>query len=425
MESSNECNLINFTNSLMEFVDLLLKKSKEENIEILDPLLKQNKKKCDQHAKLRDSCAILKNVFSESVDNVNEKESDFKSKNQVEIIKKVYRKMTDNINYLHPEQNMDLFTLKDDKNSIITILPGIDIGLVTKKLTENEKNLLWGHLFMMYISAAELIARISKHKKEGKKWDIINKLKDKVVEFGIIPDKIFFINPFLGINTDDSNKEIDTSTMYSNLDQIKKPEGGVKGMLQMSGVDKMFDMKKISAQLENISEDEINTARDQITKMIGAEGDSDTSQLLGSLVGDVVNKLKQGGDLNVFDIAESVAQDNETKHDPNKFMKTAKQVQNFMSKGEQNLKNLKDDKGNPIGNDLFKSLQNPLQFMKNLNPNMAADLEKVTAKMNNLKTQNNNKPNLDNSNISQKSDTKSDTKSNNSYNKPTKKNNKK
>jgi hypothetical protein len=389
----------------MEFVELLLKKSKEENIEILDPLLKQNKKKCDQHTKLRDSCAILQNVFSENTNNVNEKESDLKSKNQVEIIKKVYRKMTDNISYLHPEENMDLFTLKDEKNNIVTILPGVDIGLVTKKLTENEKKLLWGHLFMMYISAAELIARISKHKKEGKKWDVINKLKDKVVEFGIIPDKIFFINPFLGINTDNTNKEYDTKTMYSNLDQIKKPEGGVKSMLQMSGVDKMFDMKKISSQLENISEDEINTAKDQIAKMIGAEGDSDTSQLLGSLVSDVVKKLKQGGDLNVFDIAESVAHDNETKHDPEKFMKTAQQVQNFMSKGEQNLKNLKDDKGNPIGAQLFKSLQNPFQFMKNLNPNMAADLEKATAKINTMNNQNNN----------------SDTKSNNSNNKPQKK----
>jgi hypothetical protein len=46
--------------------------------------------------------------------------------------------------------------------------------------------------------------------------------------------------------------------------------------------------------------------------------------------------------------------------------KTAAQVSTFMENGEANLKNLKDEHGNPIGDKLMESLQGPLKMISQM-----------------------------------------------------------
>ena len=167
-----QVNMNFFIKSLNELVNLLFLKSKEENIEILDSNLRLHKCKCEQHMKLRESCAILKNGF------VEENQTFDKGR----IIKKVYKTITEHIDLIYPEKN-DIFFIKDKNNNIITIIPGTDIGLIVNKLTPEENKLLWGHLYMMYISAANMICNVNKQEKIGKIWEIIPKLREKIVEY--------------------------------------------------------------------------------------------------------------------------------------------------------------------------------------------------------------------------------------------------
>ena len=351
-----QVNMNFFATSINDLTDLFSKKSKE--MESTDNQIKLDKKKYDQHLKLRESCQQLKDGFAES-----NREFDTSK-----VIKKVQKIITEHIDHLHPEANLEIFYLKDDKNRIVTILPGTDIGLVAKNMTPEEEKVLWGNLFMLYISASNVIASVNKHKREGKVWTIIPKLKDKVIEFGIVKNKLFFGNPFVGIN--EETGEYDVKTMFSNLESISKESGdplNPESMLKMIGVNKMFDMKDIISKFKDIKQSDIDEATKSISKLVGAEGDADTNNLLGSLVSDVIKKVQAGGDnLNMMDIANLVAKDASKNFDASKFQKTAGYVKNFMNNSQENLKNMKDDKGNPIGEQLLKSMKIPMQLLQQM-----------------------------------------------------------
>jgi hypothetical protein len=116
-----QVNMNFFATSINELTDLFSKKSKE--IESADGQLKLDKKKYDQHLKLRESCQQLRDGFAE-----NNREFDTSK-----VIKKVKKIITEHIDYLHPEQNIEIFYLKDEKNRIMTILPGTDIIYISFK----------------------------------------------------------------------------------------------------------------------------------------------------------------------------------------------------------------------------------------------------------------------------------------------------
>ncbi|ATZ80461.1 hypothetical protein BMW23_0407 [Bodo saltans virus] len=354
-EVNKQINMNFFTKSIQQIIILLLQKSQEENIEILDPLMKQHKRKYEQHMKLRESCNLILDSFN--------------GKGNYDVgaaVKRVYKVLTANIDYLYPTENTELFYLKE-KNSIVTIIPGVDIGCVVNNMNDEEKKKLWINVFMIYISAANLIALINNLKKEGKQWEIIPKLRLKVVESGIINNGLLF-NPFVGFN--EEKGEYDMEAMFENVDKLQNPTGMDLGsLLRMTGAEKIFDMEKISEQIKDVNEEEIKKATTNLTNLIGAGGDTDTQELLGNLVNDVVKKL-QSGEKDIFNIAQTVAMDRGKTVDPNKFMKTAAKFKDFASK--DNLKNLKDENGNPIGEKLMSSLQMPLQFLQGLQNNASA-----------------------------------------------------
>jgi hypothetical protein len=350
-EMNKQINMNFFTKSMRQIVELTLQKSQEENIDILDPQMKQHKRKHEQHTKLRESCNIILNGLNGTgVYDIGA------------AVKKVYKVLTANIDYLHPDENIELFYLKD-KNSIVTIIPGVDIGCVAKSMNIEEQKVLWVNIFMMYISSANLIAMINNLKREGKQWEIIPKLRVKVVESGLFNSGLLF-NPFVGFNEDKG--EYDMDALFANVDKLENPNPagmGLNALLKMTGVDKIFDMDKLSEQIKDVDEEEIKKATVNLTNMIGAKGDNDTQELLTNLVNDVVKKL-QSGEKDIFGIAQSVAMDRGKTVDPAKFMKTASKFKNFAS--QDHLSNLKDENGNPIGGKLMESLKGPLQFLQKM-----------------------------------------------------------
>ena len=364
-----------FSDALLKFIDLVETKSKEiveltqatwDGDSQTEPDFKKTNK-YKNHINLQNQCKVLRNGFSGKI-------KDF---DQGKVIKKVYKVLTQNIDKFFPNNDIALFQLKEKDGASVTIVPGIIINLVVKNATEEFMNHLWGNLYLMYISAANLINYVNKNKKDEKITEIIPKMQIKVVEMGIIKQDDLF-NPFAGLNGETG--EFNIENMFSNLENM--PEGGANmsmdGVLKMSGIDKMFDMQELSKQLKDIKEDDINEATEKITSLIGAKGDNDVSEVCSELVKNIVNDLKndQSGNLNMFDIAQNVAKKVGGSMKKDKFNKTASQFNKFMENSQDKLKDLKDDKGNQIGDKFMNGVNIPMQLMQLLGKNNMANMAK-------------------------------------------------
>jgi hypothetical protein len=353
-----------FTNSLLKILEIVEKKSQEiivatqesfDNGSQAEPDFKKTKK-YKAHMKLQETCVTIRNGF------VGDDENFDKGK----IIKKIYKVLTQNLDKFYPTPDTSLFQIKNEKDEVVTIIPGLDINLIVKgkQTTPEDMNQLWGNMYMMYISATSMITSVNEHKKDGKVWEIIPKMREKVVEMGITQDGAFF-NPFVGLNVETG--EYDVNTMFANVENMQDPSGiSMENMLQMSGMDKLFNMKELSKQLKDIKEEDINEATKNITKLIGADGDTEVNAVCDDLVKNVVAELQKNpdGNFNMFDIAKSVADRVGGRMKKDQMKKTAAHLDNFMNNSHENLKDLKDENGNPIGEKLMNTLNIPLQLAK-------------------------------------------------------------
>lgn len=362
-----------FTDSLLKLVDLIESKSKEiiesmivnydSNSQPEPDFKKTNKYK--NHQQLQNQCQALRNGFSGKI-------KDF---DQGKVIKKVYKMLTQNMDKFFPEQNLSLFQLKDKDGVFETIIPGVIMNLVIKNASSEFMNQIWGNLYMLYIFSANLITFVNKSKKDDKIIELIKNMQNKVVEMGMIKQDEFF-NPFVGLNSETGDYNIEH--MFANIENMPDGENlSMDSVLKMSGIEKMFDMKELSKQLKDIKDDDINDATEKITGLLGAKGDSDISDVCHELITNIVHDLKndQTGNLNMFEIAQSVAKKVGGNMKKDKFSKTASQFNKFMENSQDKLKDLKDDKGNPIGNKFLNGVNIPMQLMQ-----MLGNKNKMTSK---------------------------------------------
>lgn len=354
-----------FVTSLTEILNILSNKSKELNIDELDLNLKQNIILYKDHVRLRKSCAALIHNFTSS-----NPENGF---TQGPIIKKVYKTLTQNMEYFFPESSLELFCLHNANGAVVTIIPSIDFGLVTKNMSENELTNLWGYLYMLYISAVGMILEANELK-EGKVWDKLPEMREKVTKMGLMKDgKIF--NPFVGLHTESGNYDVET--MFSNVDKTIPTGPSMEDMMKLTGVDKLIDIGQLKDQLHNVNQDDIRDATKNITQMLGAEGDQDVDDVCSTLVGEIVRELKanpNAGIQNLFDITGKITGNLGNKLDKQKMAKTATKLMSFLQNGESNLKKLTDDQGNPIGEQIMKSLEGPLKFAQTFQPGQTPSL---------------------------------------------------
>jgi hypothetical protein len=362
-----------FVTSMVEILDLLTIKSSELDLNSLDLNVKQNIRSFKDHTRLRKSCAALKYNFTSQTP-----EHGF---TEAPIIKKIYRTLTQNLSKFFPEPSTELFCLHDDNGAVVTIIPSIDMGLVTKNMSPEELNTLWGYLYMLYISSVGMILEANEHKKEGKVWDILPSMREKVVKMGLMKDgKIF--NPFIGLQVESGNYNIET--MFENVEKSTPSGPNIEDMLKLTGVDKLIDIGNLKEQLNNVKQEDINDATKNITKLLGAEDDQDINDVCSTLVEGIVAKLQSnpdGGIKNLFEITGEITKTMGDKLDKDKMAKTATKLFSFLQNGESNLRNMTDDKGNPIGEKIMKSLEIPLKFAQNFQPGQTPNLAQYQSMM--------------------------------------------
>ena len=388
-----------FTDSFIEIINIVLKKSNEFDISVSNTMdEKLYLKLSNSHKKLRMVCDDLINGFT------NDDQYD-----QAKIIKKIYKTITQHVDKIYPVPSKELFTLKNNEGATITIIPGLNMGLVTNIMTDEELENLWDYMYVMYVSSVSIISLINEHKK-SKVADILQKMKERVIKSGVLNRGTCFANPFLGVNSigdfDNSLEKYDIEAMFSNIDQLEESGDIMENLIKVSGVDKMINMEQIHEQLKNIKEEDMQETKNIITKLLGAENDEDMNYVCSTLVEDIVEDLKLNsnkGTQGLFETLGSLPQKIGKKIDGKKMGKTMEKFSDLMANGQENLKNLKDEKGNPIGEQLMNSLKGPLQMAQKINNNknnsnggLPFDLNQMASLLSQFSTNQNNQLNQPN-----------------------------
>lgn len=348
-----------FTNSLNKLLDIISEKSKEiikvfqekydPNSQTEVDFTKTNKYKA--HMKLQETCDIIKNGF-------NGKNENFE---QGKLIKKIYRTLTSNLKLFYPDSNISLFTVKNNKNEVVSIIPGIDINLIIRgnQTTEEDMKQIWGNLYMLYISSANMIDMCNTKKKNPEVMTLLNDMRKTVFNMGILE-----FNPFIGLNTETGEYTIDK--LYESIKNDDFDKQNINGkipldnVLKMFGLDKMFDMKKISKDLEDGNVDYVSETSSSIAKLIGTD-DEESRKIYSSLAESTIEQIKLqnangNGNFDFFEIAKNVAENVKSKIEMDKLNKMSSTFMDFINNSNDKFKDMKDDDGNPIGEKIMNTL---------------------------------------------------------------------
>lgn len=266
------------------------------------------------------------------------------------------------------EKNPNLFNLRDENNKKITILPGIDLSVGYKTLTEDERTNFWQYMFLFSSSIFNMI-KISNPEKFSKYQHVEQTnqfISVHLMKTGVLfNDKIF--NPFIGLGEKDGSYEL--NDMFTQGELPKQPNVSIESILKMLGVDKMFDEAKLNEELKKINDTQMKEATDGILKLMGAQNNPEVKEVCDLLVQDIVSKLKEGGFSlsNMSDTMFKVAENAKNNIDMNKMKKTISSMQNFMENSQEKFKNMKDENGNPIGEQLMSKMAGPLNMINMMN----------------------------------------------------------
>jgi hypothetical protein len=298
----------------------------------------------------------------------------------VNIIKKVFTIISNNLELLK-NNNQELFSLNEVRDSTtvkITIIPGIDLEEVYNSITEekNKKN-MWLYLKSLYYASCKMIG-ISNDKNisdsiseylthlNNSNEIKINELQNLFLELypnTTIVKKMEF-NPFVGVGGfGGNNAEFNINDLLKNNPMPSGQTPSITDMTSMFGIDKMLNMDELSKHLKNINPDDIEMATEGITKLLGGNLDSGTSEMINSMLLGIKDELKkedlaQGNPFNnIVKIAETVA---------SQMIPKIEKSSVDMTKIWNSTKNLASNCVNENENPLFAGKGNPLSLLTGL-----------------------------------------------------------
>lgn len=262
------------------------------------------------------------------------------------------------------EKNIKLFEVRDGNNKIMTILPGLDLRIGYACLHEDEVVLFWQYMYLFASSVFHLIKDANEAAFEKKYMHINDVLK--IIETDISKTGVSFnnqiFNPFIGVG-DDAEK-YSVNEMFTGGTLPKQQSVSIGSIISMLGVDKLFDEKKLQEELKDFTEQRATEATDKIIGILGANDNPEVREVCNTLIKDLVGNFKESGFTNMGDTLAKVAEKAKGSIEPDKMMKTAKSVKNFMYNSKESMKDMKDANGNPIGQQLIDSMAIPLSMMK-------------------------------------------------------------
>jgi hypothetical protein len=307
----------------------------------------------DAHRKLRVVCEeIMKEFNSTSTEN--------SSVDQVKIIKKVFYVLKDNMTLID-EKNPKLFLIRNEEGKITSIIPGINLNLVYELLNEIEQKQVWFYIYALFVSSVNLVysnTPVNKHKKSV--LDMVEKFKKEMAvvskEFGT---EFLAYNVFMGVNNDDAAINMDSLMTQDIL--IPGTEANA-GFLNNLGLGNLMNLSSLSDEIKKFTDNDVDETVETLGELLG--NDSDVKDVCSTMVRTVIDDLKINGVENIFDIAQRVSSKLGGSISHEKMAKTAFKMGDLMENNKDKLKDLKDEQGNPIGENLFKQFQNTFNMAK-------------------------------------------------------------
>lgn len=327
---------------------------------------------------LRDAFSNITNSKSGSfVNNCNTLITGFDLKNtsfdKSQIIKKIFKKLVfflprilrekKGIDDDGKEKNISdpdetIFFDKDD-GKIITLIPGINIGLIFTKLSQEDKQRTWCYIYIMYISSFRMIRQVNGEKLlKNKKYDMLlgacSTLHMRVNESKIITTERELFNPCIGTQIhENEGKKLDVNTLFSGIEDIS--EDDLEEYFISNMISKLINPDDLQKMVHELKEDDITDYVSTVANFIGADKDSAAYKTCDSLVHEIVGELKSEGidKKNPFKIAKRIS--HTTKVSESNLRETVNQFEKSMTK--ERLSTMKDGEGNNIGNALASSLE--------------------------------------------------------------------
>jgi predicted transcriptional regulator YheO len=303
--------------------------------------------------------------FNESVDryvaSLQDGSFDFQK-----ILRKIFDVLkTEESTQMVRESDSALFELRNEQNKIVSILPGINIRLTYSLLSEEDKIHFWQYFHLMALSTFNIFHHNNPRKVASLQhvMEMIHEIGQSLEKTGImVDDKIF--NPYLGLGGS-AGVNYGTEEMFANTVDLQTGEQlSLEAVLNTLGVGNLVNEEELNAKLESLKESDLEVATDQIVNILGAGGDPNTRNVCSKLVRNIVEELKINGIANVGNVLKSVAEKSKSEIQVSDMRNTMGYVQSFMNDGQDKLKDMKDENGNPIGEQVLNTISTPMAMMK-------------------------------------------------------------
>lgn len=329
-----------FVSSVITIVNLLKSVSEKNK----DKIPSEKKSSFDKMLK---TCDDILNQYK-NTEETKDKNNDV---DQVRVIKKAFKVLKDN-HALIKSHNADLFTVRTPEGKIMTIIPGLNINLVLPFLDETESTELWDSIESMFVTSVKMVYMMtdpSRHNKDVS--ELVAELEQKSLKK--------LNNFFMGLNINNSEGNLSMEQLMSNDIVIPGTEAN-SGLLGKIGVDKLMDVDNLANEIKKFDDNDINETISTLTSLLG--NDNDIKDVCSTMVKSVLEDIKTNGIESMFSIAERVSGKLSDKIDPSKMAKTANGMNDLIRNNSDKFKDLKDDKGNPVGSDFLKQFQSTLNM---------------------------------------------------------------
>jgi hypothetical protein len=171
-------------------------------------------------------------------------------------------------------------------------------------------------------------------------------------------------NVFMGVSETDTG-DINMDSLMAKDINIPGTEANA-GFLGNLGLGNLMNLNSLSDEIKKFTDNDVNDTVDTLGELLG--NDSDVKDVCSTMVKTVIDDLKMNGIENIFDIAQRVTSKLGGVISPEKMAKTAYKMGDLMENNKDKLKDLKDENGNPIGENLFKQFQSTFSMAKNMMP---------------------------------------------------------